>query len=68
MKIKKLEIYGFKTFPKPTELIFHEGITAIVGPSGCGKSNIIEAMRWVMGEKSAKGLPGGSMGDVIFSG
>ncbi|TLN20790.1 chromosome segregation protein SMC, partial [bacterium] len=68
MKIKKLEIFGFKTFPKPTEIIFHEGITSVVGPNGCGKSNIIDAIRWVMGEKSAKGLRGEAMGDVIFSG
>ncbi|TAL18596.1 chromosome segregation protein SMC [bacterium] len=68
MKIKKLEIFGFKTFPKPTEILFHEGITSVVGPNGCGKSNIIDAMRWVMGEKSAKGLRGEAMGDIIFSG
>src|SRR5210317_1327249 len=68
MKIKKLEIYGFKTFPKPTEVTFHDGVTTVVGPNGCGKSNLIDAIRWVMGEKSAKGLRGGSMGDVIFSG
>ena len=68
MKFSKLRLTGFKSFVDPTELVMEGGLTGVVGPNGCGKSNLVEALRWVMGENSAKRMRGGAMDDVIFSG
>lgn len=68
MKFSRLRLTGFKSFVESTELPIEPGLTGIVGPNGCGKSNLLEALRWVMGENSAKSMRGGAMDDVIFSG
>lgn len=68
MRFTKLRLNGFKSFVDPTDLVIHDGLTGVVGPNGCGKSNLLEALRWVMGENRASAMRGGGMEDVIFNG
>src|SRR5512144_2088965 len=68
MRLTKIKLAGFKSFVDPTTIYLPSNLVGIVGPNGCGKSNIIDAVRWVMGESSAKHLRGGNMADVIFNG
>src|ERR1700686_4148958 len=68
MKLTRLRLIGFKSFVEPTDFVIEPGLTGVVGPNGCGKSNLVEAVRWVMGEASYKAMRGSEMDDVIFSG
>jgi len=68
MKFQSVRISGFKSFLEPTEIQMNRGLTGVVGPNGCGKSNIVEAIKWIMGENSARQMRGDGMDDVIFSG
>src|SRR5262245_26531721 len=68
MKLTRLRLIGFKSFVEPTDVLIEPGLTGVVGPNGCGKSNLVEALRWVMGESSHKAMRAADMDDVIFSG
>src|SRR5258708_336633 len=68
MRVKKLDVFGFKSFATRQFVNFGEGVTCVVGPNGCGKSNVVDAMRWVMGEQNARNLRGSNMQDIIFCG
>ena len=68
MRFSRLRLNGFKSFVDPTDLVIADGLTGVVGPNGCGKSNLLEALRWVMGENRPTAMRGGGMEDVIFAG
>src|SRR3954470_23789009 len=68
MRLRKLTLNGFKSFADPTEFSFDEPVIGVVGPNGCGKSNVVDAIKWVLGERSSKSLRGKEMTDVIFAG
>ena len=68
VSFRRLRIAGFKSFAEPVSVEIMPGLTGVVGPNGCGKSNVVEALRWAMGENSARNLRGGEMDDVIFAG
>ena len=68
MKLTRLRIVGFKSFVEPTDVLIEAGLTGVVGPNGCGKSNLVEALRWVMGESSHKSMRAAGMEEVIFAG
>src|SRR6187402_1823850 len=67
MKLTRLRLLGFKSFVEPTDFLIEPGLTGVVGPNGCGKSNLVEALRWVMGETSHKAMRAADMDDVIFA-
>ena len=68
LRFTRLRLNGFKSFVDPTDLLISDGLTGVVGPNGCGKSNLLEALRWVMGENRPTAMRGGGMEDVIFAG